>query len=214
MASATTAAAPDPDPNPALVLFARGVIARLELWPALRVAVEQNWGGPASREKRRWLASEIVDAFDDHDHDHDAGSFTSSALATTRTRTTEPDAEYIALMLAQVLEDEFDASFEDGSVEVVAGDLVALWGAGEDVVREWERKAEGARGKRVDVQEVVDDEDGDEDEDEWEDECGEGEDDHDVAPQLMPAAAEVQRPAKPKPTTDEDGFTLVQKGRR
>ncbi|KAH9989395.1 Pre-rRNA-processing protein TSR2-domain-containing protein, partial [Russula compacta] len=176
-------------PNPALVLFARGVIARLELWPALRIAVEQNWGGPSSREKRRWLASEMVDA------------------------TKPPDAEYIALMLAQVLEDEFDASFEDGSVEVVARDIVALWGAGEDVVREWERKAEGARGKRVDVQEVVDDEDEDGDEDEWEDEGGEGEDDHDVAPQLMPAAAEVQRPAKPNPTTDEDGFTLVQKGR-
>ena len=40
----------------------------------------------------------------------------------------------------------------------------------------------------------------------------------DAAPQLMPAdvdaAAEVQRPAKPKPIADEDGFTLIQNGRR
>ena len=114
------------------------------------------------------------------------------------------------MMLAQVLEDEFDATFEDGSVEAVAEDIVALWGAGEDVIGMWERKAEGVRGKKVDVREEVgSDEDGDEDE--WEDEES-GEE----APQLVPAAtaaAEVQRPARPKPVIDEDGFTLVQKGR-
>jgi pre-rRNA-processing protein TSR2 len=114
-------------------------------------------------------------------------------------------------MLAQVLEDEFDATFEDGSVEAVAGDIVALWGAGEDVVGMWERKAEGVRGKTVDVREEVgSDEDGDEDE--WEDE--ESGEEGEGAPQLMlAAAAEVQRPARPKPIIDEDGFTLVQKGR-
>jgi hypothetical protein len=61
-------------------------------------------------------------------------------------KSTTPDAEYIALMFAQALEDEFDALFEDGSVEAVAADVVALWGAEEDVVREWEGKAEGVRG--------------------------------------------------------------------
>ena len=194
-AVAPAAPAPAP-PNPSLILFARGVIARLELWPALRIAVEQNWGGPSSRDKRRWLASSIVDAFDD-DNNNNAST---------------PDAEYVALMLAQVLEDEFDASFEDGSVEGVAADIVALWGAGEDVVRQWERKAEGVRGKKVDVREVRGEEEGDEDgdEDAWEDE----ESDDDEAPQLMPAAAELQRLAKPQPITDKDGFTLVQKGRR
>jgi pre-rRNA-processing protein TSR2 len=199
--STATAEASPPASNPALILFARGVIARLELWPALRIAVEQGWGtsggpsgGPSSssREKRRWLASEIVDAFDN------SGS-------------PAPDAGYVALMLAQVLEDEFDATFEDGSVEAVAGDIVALWGAGEDVVGMWERKAEGVRGKTVDVREEVgSDEDGDEDE--WEDE--ESGEEGEGAPQLMPAAAaEMQRPVRPKPIIDEDGFTLVQKGR-
>jgi pre-rRNA-processing protein TSR2 len=190
---ATSSQPPPPPPNPSLVLFARGAIARLELWPALRIAVEQGWGGPDSRAKRRWLASELVDAFDP-----------------------EPqDAEYVALMLAQVLEDEFGASIEDGSVEAVAADVVGLWGAGEDTVREWERKAEGARGKRVDVREVVD-EDGDEDEEGWEDEGDEdGDDEDDEAPQLSGAASDPQqRPSKAEPVVDEDGFTLVQKGRR
>jgi len=198
--------APAPAPDPALILFARGVIARLELWPALRIALEQGWGtggGPSSREKRRWLASEIVDAFVVDNSD-------DSAAAAAGVRT--PDAEYIGLMLAQVLEDEFDAAFEDGSVEAVAGDIVALWGAGEDVVGMWERKAEGVRGKKVDVRvEVGSDEDGDEGEGEWEDEES-GEEGEEEAPQLVPAA-EVQRPARPRPIIDEDGFTLVQKGR-
>jgi len=220
MASARVAQPPQPppQPDPTLILFARGVIARLEVWPALRVAVEQGWGGPSSREKRRWLASEIVDAFggDDDDDDDDESPSVDMDVDMDAHRKKKKksllDAEDVALMLAQALEDEFDASFEDGSVEAVAADIVALWGAGEDVVREWERKAEGVRGKKVDVQEVVNDED------EWEDESGEDEDedkDANEAPQLMPAdAARVQRPAKPKPVIDDDGFTLVQKGRQ
>jgi len=195
-AKATAEALPPtaaPNPNPALILFARGVIARLELWPALRIAVEQGWGGSGSYEKRRWLASEIVDAFDKDD--------------------AAPDAEYIASMLAQVLEDEFDATFEDGSVEDVARDIVGLWGAGEEVVGMWERRAEGARGKKVDVR-MEGGGGEDEDEDEWEDEDEDEESGVEEAPQLVAAAdAQVQRPGRPKPIIDEDGFTLVQKGR-
>ncbi|KAH9180082.1 Pre-rRNA-processing protein TSR2-domain-containing protein [Lactarius sanguifluus] len=197
MSSAAAEATSPPPPNPALILFARGVIARLEQWPALRIAVEQGWGGPESRAKQRWLASELVDAFDGQQQQ------------------STPDTEYVALMLAQVLEDEFGASVEDGSVEAVAADVVALWGAGEDAVREWERKAEGAKAKRVDVREEVVDGDGDDDdddEDEWEDEEDE---DEDEAPQLSRAAGDSQqRPSKPEPVVDDDGFTLVQKGRR
>ena len=190
---------PPPSPlSPTIILFARGVIARLELWPALRIAVEQGWGGPDSHAKRRWLASVLVDAFDYEQQQ-------------------QPDAEYIALMLAQVLEDEFGASIEDGSVEAVAVDVVKLWGADEDAVREWERKADGARAKRVDVREVVDEDGGDDDgdDDEWEDEEEDGEEDEDEAPQLLRTAGDPQqRPSKPEPVVDEDGFTLVQKGRR
>lgn len=219
--TATAEAPPPAAPNPALILFARGVIARLELWPALRIAVEQGWGqgqgqgtttggGPSPRERRLWLASEIVDAFDnDNDSDNDNDNDGDLSRAPTRARARTPDAEYIALMLAQVVEDEFDATFEDGSVEAVAEDIVKLWGAGEDVVGVWERKAEGVRGKKVDVQAEVG---SDGDEDEWEDEES-GEEGEEGAPQLMPAAAELQRPARPRPIIDEDGFTLVQKGR-
>jgi pre-rRNA-processing protein TSR2 len=117
------------------------------------------------------------------------------------------DAEYIAVILAQVVEDEFDALFEDGSIEAVAADIVGLWGASEEVVREWERRAEGARGKSVNLQEVVD-------EDEWEDEESEGSgDDGEEVPQLMSPVVSTRRSAKPEPVVDEDGFTLVPKRR-
>jgi pre-rRNA-processing protein TSR2 len=207
--SLATTEAPPPAPNPGLILFARGVIARLELWPVFRAVIEHGYrtdgsgsggGGPSSREMLLLVASEIVEVFEERSNDKSASM---------------PDAEYITLMLAQVLEDEFDATVEDWSDEVVAEDVVALWGAGEDVVEMLERKAEAVRGKKVDEWEEVGrdgDGDGDEDEDEWEDEES-GEEGEEVAPQLVPAAAEVQRPARPEPFVDEDGFTLVQKGR-
>ena len=50
-----------------LVAFARGVIARLAVWPVLRLAVQENWGGPKAEDKRTWLAPEIVDAFETQD---------------------------------------------------------------------------------------------------------------------------------------------------
>ena len=40
--------------------FAQGVQLILERWPALRLSVEQGWGGPESEDKREWLAGEIV----------------------------------------------------------------------------------------------------------------------------------------------------------
>ncbi|KAF8189647.1 hypothetical protein BJ912DRAFT_966012 [Pholiota molesta] len=47
-------------PPPSSVLFARGVIARLAIWSTLRIAVQENWGGPDAAAKRTWLASEIL----------------------------------------------------------------------------------------------------------------------------------------------------------
>ena len=84
------------------VLFARGVIARLAYWPALRIAVEQGWGGPASAQKRTWLASVLVDEFEGA-----AGA--------------APDAEYVEELLLQAVADEFEAVLEDGSAAAVAG---------------------------------------------------------------------------------------------
>ncbi|KAI0695739.1 Pre-rRNA-processing protein TSR2-domain-containing protein, partial [Cytidiella melzeri] len=170
-------------PPPVSILFARGVIARLATWSALRMAVDQGWGGPDSAAKRTWLASVIVDAFEEEDP--------------------EPDVGYVELTLLQVMEDEFETVLEDGSAEPVAQDIVRLWEqvqSGSDIrVREFEGQAERTMGTTVPAQEVVGDES------EWEEASGEESDgeDSDDAPML------VEPGTKPEAEVDEDGFTLV-----
>src|SRR5258707_8774875 len=92
-------------PSTASILFARGVIARLAIWATLRIAIQENWGGPHGPAKRTWLASTIVDFFENQ-------------------KTNPPDDLYIEEMLLQVMMDEFDTIVDDGSAEGVAGDIV------------------------------------------------------------------------------------------
>ncbi|KAH9936897.1 Pre-rRNA-processing protein TSR2-domain-containing protein [Epithele typhae] len=99
---------PPSGPPPATsVLFARGVIARLAYWPALRIAVDQGWGGAESAQKQTWVASVLVDDFEEQDP--------------------TPDLNFVEDRLLQVMVDEFDADLEDGSAEAVAKDIVSLW---------------------------------------------------------------------------------------
>ncbi|KAG6837058.1 hypothetical protein H0H93_015629 [Arthromyces matolae] len=181
-------------PPPTSVLFARGVIARLAIWPTLRLAVQEGWGGPGAAEKRTWLASIIVDAFEE--------------------QSPPPDDQYIEELLLQIMADEYEVVVEDGSAESVAQDTVRLWeeskvGNSDSVVK-FEELARGVQGKKVDFQKAPENED-----EEWEDE-GDGsdeEEEEEEAPQLLPP------PSQPKnePEIDEDGFTLVKgkgKGRR
>ena len=171
-------------PSAASILFARGVIARLAYWTALKIAVDQSWGGPESASKRTWLAGVIVDAFEEGE---------------------KPDDQYVEEMLLQVMQDEFDVDLEDGSAEGVAVDIVRLWedvqAGNQTLLTQYEERAEKLKGKAVEVREGVESgsdwESGGEDE-----ESGESMDD--VAPQLL------ERQAKPGPLVDDDGFTLVQ----
>ena len=171
-------------PSPASILFARGVIARLAYWTALKIAVDQSWGGPESASKRTWLAGVIVDAFEEGE---------------------KPDDQYVEEMLLQMMQDEFDVDLEDGSAEGVAVDIVKLWedvqAGNQTLLTQYEERAEKLKGKAVEVREGVESgsdwESGGEDE-----ESGESMDD--VAPQLL------ERQAKPGPLVDDDGFTLVQ----
>ena len=172
------------------MLLARGIIARLATWPALRVAVDESWGGADSSAKRTWLASILVDAFEEEDP--------------------KPDETYIELTLLQVMEDEFDAVLEDGSAEVVAKDIVKLWDSVQNksdvLVREFEEQADKVKGSKVKVEEAPGDGS------DWEDESGE-ESDGDEEDEDVPML--VEPTTKPEPEIDEDGFTMVKgKGTR
>jgi pre-rRNA-processing protein TSR2 len=183
-------------PPPSSVLFARGVIARLAIWTTLRIAVQENWGGPNAGAKRTWLASVIVDAFEEE-------------IPT-------PDDQYIEELLLQVMSDEFETVIEDGSTESVSQDIVKIWDetrvGRQDLVLKFEDLAERTKGKKPNAQEkVISDDEAD-----WEGD-GDDDDDHeedgDEAPPLV--EREIPRSTPKESEVDVDGFTLVKgKSRR
>ena len=71
----------------------------LSLWPALTLAVTNNWGGPSSSDKRDWFAGAISDLF-------------ISNPAT--------DLEDVETVLLQIMLDEFEVNVDDESAFEVA----------------------------------------------------------------------------------------------
>ncbi|KAK7680845.1 hypothetical protein QCA50_016155 [Cerrena zonata] len=185
----TSTTTPQPPP-PASVLFARGVIAQLATWPALRIAVDQSWGGPNSAEKRTWLASVLLDDFEEQTNP-------------------PPDVDYVEDRLLQVLEDEFETVLEDDSAREIAQEIVKLWQISQaggpqavEIVKGLEEKADKLKGKKVQAEE------GATNDSDWEDESGsesEGGDNTGEAPALL----DHSQRSKPEPEVDEDGFTAV-----
>jgi pre-rRNA-processing protein TSR2 len=180
---------------PHIVLFARGVIARLAVWSTLRIAVQENWGGPDAKQKPTWIASTIVDSFQEEAE--------------------QPDEQYIEEMLLQIMTDEFEAVLEDDSAVSVAKDIVRMWletkEGEDDTVRKYEELAEKIKGKKIEVKETVDSDD-----DEWEDD-EDGEDYIDENEEEVPQLIEHQATPRHKdePVVDDEGFMLVQgKGKR
>ncbi|KAF7327658.1 hypothetical protein MKEN_00345200 [Mycena kentingensis (nom. inval.)] len=191
MATTSNATSTQALPPATSILFARGVIARLATWDTLRLAVQEGWGGAGAAQKRTWLASVIVDAFEE--------------------TVPIPDDQYVEEILVQVLADEYDTELQDGSAEPVAVDIVRLWEetqqGGEELVRKFEAKADSLKGKKAVAEQVP----GGEDEEEWESDDGEEDDedamDEEDAPQLIEAQPEPRK--KQEPEIDEDGFTMV-----
>ena len=180
----------NPSLPPSLSLsFAKGVIARLELWPALRIAVQNGWGGPDSTQKRTWIASVIVDTFEQ--------------------QPAPPNAEYIEEMLLQIMDDEFETVIEDHSVESVANDITNLW---RDIhlgdltgLQRLEQQADAISNRPILAQPVLS-EGPDADSNEEVGDRGSDDDDDDDG-HVSDRAPNVNLPE-----VDEDGFTSV-KGR-
>jgi len=203
--------------TPEILLFARGVVSLLDLWPALTIAVREEWGGPESADKKTWLASEIIDAFE-------TGSVTATpagpAITDAAAQVADPpmDIDQLADLLTQVMSDEFEAAIEDGSVEPLAADILRVWKdiltptarPAEETVAALERKAKeiGRRGVQATSGGGPEVEDGDD----WESDSDEEMEDEDEVPQLVESRPE--RPERQEPVVDDDGFTLVQKPRR
>jgi pre-rRNA-processing protein TSR2 len=183
--------------------FELGIALTLAAWPALTLAVQQEWGGAESADKRAWLAGAVADLF-------------ASRPST--------DAADVEDLLLQVLGDEFNVALEDGSEAVVAAAIIALrhdTAAGEftrvdQLWRAWKERGgkEGVTAVRVGGAEDGDEGDEDEDDEEDGDEDGdEAEEEGDVEMGDTPAATSSSR-RRTEPEVDEDGFTKVVHRRR
>ena len=183
--------APD-TPTKEQLQFARSVYILLELWPALRQAVQEQWGGELSEEKRAFLLSHLCDEYGNHG---------------ARTR---PDLDDLTELIESYVMEEFDCELEDNSAALIAGHIclahtgIFLEDKGDTIVAELEATLSrtGAKAQRAEVQDgfdMIDD--------------SEGSDEDDERP-VQPSA----RPAEPAPKqeriVDEDGFEVVQSRRR
>ncbi|GAA5811208.1 hypothetical protein MFLAVUS_004639 [Mucor flavus] len=93
--------------HPNKLAFEEGVSYIFHNWTALKLAVEQDWGGVESAEKREWMIDLIVGHFDK--------------------RGSQLDIDEIEDVLAQIMTDEFNATLEDDSPYLVAKHLVLLY---------------------------------------------------------------------------------------
>ncbi|PWN46888.1 hypothetical protein IE53DRAFT_390965, partial [Violaceomyces palustris] len=98
----------DSKPTEQQLLFARAVILTFELWPAMRLAVAEEWGGPDSKDKRDYIISYICDEFSDIQN------------------LKYPDLDDLAEVLEDYVIEEFECRLDDGSSDWVAGRLVGI----------------------------------------------------------------------------------------
>jgi pre-rRNA-processing protein TSR2 len=166
----------------------------LHNWPALSLAVQSNWGGPTSSDKRDWLCGAISEMF---------------------TERPETDAMDLEDVLIQVMNDEFDVVVDDESAGNVADQIMELkthtdrgdFAPVQQMWEAWQTKSQSksAAGQFQKVEAQDEDQETDDD-----DESEEGGDvDMDDAPSLVRAPRE-----RVEPEIDDDGFTKVVGKRR
>ncbi|KAG0013983.1 hypothetical protein BGZ80_010736 [Entomortierella chlamydospora] len=189
-------------PHPNQVAFREGVTYLFHSWMALKLAVDGEWGGQDSVEKRDWFIDTIVDYFGQHGKNVDTF-----------------DLEDILL---QIMNDEFSILLEDQSEQHIAKILERLFlectHGKYDLVQTLKQDSQKVSGafKESKSQKAGDDDDSsDDDEDDDEGEGGEGSGDMDVEMGESSSSSAPARREKPEPIIDDDGFeTVVKKGRR
>ncbi|QLL32406.1 hypothetical protein HG536_0C05750 [Torulaspora globosa] len=180
--------------------FELGVSMMIYKWEALDVAVANNWGGPASAEKRDWITAIVVDLFKD-------GKYVDAAMVEE------------TLLYAMI--DEFDTNVEDESALPISSKIIEIYkqcrlqdySTVEELYTGWLEKqnnAETSQSKVVVVQEDPLNPDVSSSE-----ESAEEEDEQEQAEDAEDADVEMADSRPNQPVVDEDGFELVQKkGRR
>ncbi|KAK0743291.1 Pre-rRNA-processing protein TSR2-domain-containing protein [Schizothecium vesticola] len=216
--------------------FEQGVALALHLWPALTLAVQSNWGGSDSEDKRAWFAGAIVDLFPD------LGSKPAAApnptpkptitIATqqqqpkpTTTAGTvpddgddgEPDALDVETVLLQVMLDEFEVNVDDDSAYEVAEQIVRVRaecarGRFDGELAGLQRRFDARGGaKVVGVFKKGEDEDAETD---WDTDDEDEEDEGDSDDGDVPMGDAPPKKEKEEPEVDDEGFTKVSRRKR
>ena len=189
-------------PSSQQLLFARAVISTLDLWPALRIAVEEEWGGPESREKAEYLVSAICDNCDEQS-------------AQQKQQISPPDAEDLEELIESYLSYEFNVRLEDESISYIAQRITSLWqtiflgdaSSAQLAVEQLEHAKASLRGKKIAAQvQAQEGEDNVSSSDEADSDAPDAAGDHSMDVD--------DEPRHEGPVVDEDGFTLVAKGSR
>ncbi|TGJ88533.1 hypothetical protein E0Z10_g231 [Xylaria hypoxylon] len=215
-----------PSPETRQQQFEQSVAISLHLWQSLIIAVQNNWGGPDSSDKRDWLAGVIVDMFPSFVDLAEAAvpsttdlSLQNNTKPQSKKLPDEPIPEDVEETLLQVMFDEFEANIDDQSEAEVADRIMkcrAQCAVGNfALVEELRARWLDTKGKKVVAQAAADqDQDTDwesgSDDDEDGDESGNADVDMNDAPALVPVAPKE----KPQPDIDEDGFEKVSRRKR
>lgn len=163
--------------------FELGVSMVIHLWPTLKTAVDNQWGGANSDEKRDWITGVIV------------GEFEKNSMI---------DIIYIHELLTGIMEDEFDSILEDGSTVTVAEKIVQVYNDCkvsrfekiQQMYAKWLQQAKNRTIVNVGGDPMNPDSEGEEVDEDFEMEV-----DEEPAPQ------------KQGPIIDDDGFTVVTRRR-
>lgn len=162
----------------------------------MSLAVQQEWGGPDSADKRTWLADQVVVHF--YPEVTDDGS--------TRTKVPDrnDDIDAVEDILLDAMENEFNAQLEDDSARQIATEAVSLFEATAQgdfrPVEELVARATAARNL------------GQGNDDSSEDGSDDGEEA--TSGEAMEVDSEASSSRRPEPVIDDDGFELVQKRKR
>lgn len=197
----------------------------MELWPAMRLAVAEQWGGHESADKRDFLITHICD-----EYSTEYSSAEQEASSSTTVPPKSPDVDDLAETLEMYFGDEFESRIEDGSADWIANRLVHLHriiysqfpptkeslAQAEAELNKLNEAAVQLRGQKVVVEssqeqpQEVDDDDSDDSE----------QIDHhphvhvDDAMDIDSSGASQANRGLKEPIVDEEGFTTVVKGRR
>lgn len=170
-----------------------GITLALNNWPALSLAVQSQWGGPTSADKRDWLCGAISDMLADRP---------------------ETDVEDLEDVLIQVMNDEFDVVVDDESAAAVAAQIVqmrAQTAKGEfapiqEMWEAWQKRSAGGSDSNVAMFRKVEAVEEEDQETDGEDDEEGGDVQMDEAPSLVTRTAPEH---KAEPEVDEEGFTKV-----